>query len=143
MSSQNKFIIALVGVAVVVAFWIFWVSANPSSDQAMVKFLSIHDLLEDTDAGRIRMGGLVKEGSINISKTNMQEVTFQLQEGDTSLLVRYKGSRPDLFKDGAEVIVEGVFEDSLFEADMLQTKCASRYEGDIRDESDYNLEDLN
>jgi len=143
VSSQNKFIIALVGVAVVVAFWIFWVSANPSSDQAMVKFLSIHDLLEDTDAGRIRMGGLVKEGSINISKTNMQEVTFQLQEGDTSLLVRYKGSRPDLFKDGAEVIVEGVFEDSLFEADMLQTKCASRYEGDIRDESDYNLEDLN
>ncbi len=143
MSSQNKFIIAIVGVAVVVAFWIFWVSANPSSEQAMVKFLSIHELLEDTDAGRIRMGGLVKEGSINISKTNMQEVTFQIQEGDTSLLVRYKGTRPDLFKDGAEVIVEGVFRDSVFEADILQTKCASRYEGDIRDETTYNLDELN
>jgi cytochrome c-type biogenesis protein CcmE len=143
VSSQNKFIIAIVGVAVVVAFWIFWVSANPSSEQAMVKFLSIHELLEDTDAGRIRMGGLVKEGSINISKTNMQEVTFQMQEGDTSLLVRYKGTRPDLFKDGAEVIVEGVFRDSVFEADILQTKCASRYEGDIRDETTYNLDELN
>lgn len=143
MSSQNKFIIAIVGVAVVVAFWIFWVSANPSSDQAMVQFLSIHELLEDTDAGRIRMGGLVKEGSINISQTNIQEVMFQLQEGDTSLPVRYKGTRPDLFKDGAEVIVEGVYADSIFEADVLQTKCASRYEGDIRDESTYNLEELN
>lgn len=143
MSSQNKFIIAIVGVAVVVAFWIFWVSANPSSDQAMVQFLSIHELLEDTDAGRIRMGGLVKEGSINISQTNIQEVMFQLQEGDTSLPVRYKGTRPDLFKDGAEVIVEGVYADSIFEADVLQTKCASRYEGDIRDESAYNLEELN
>jgi len=143
VSSQNKFIIAIVGVAVVVAFWIFWVSANPSSEQAMVKFLSIHELLEDTDAGRIRMGGLVKEGSIHISKTNMQEVTFQIQEGDTSLLVRYKGTRPDLFKDGAEVIVEGVYRDSVFEADILQTKCASRYEGDIRDETTYNLNELN
>jgi hypothetical protein len=29
--------------------------------------------------------------------------------------------------------------DGVFYADELQTKCASRYEGDLRNESSYNL----
>ncbi len=30
----------------------------------------------------------------------------------------------------------------VFEADILQTKCASRYEGDLRDADSYNLEEV-
>jgi cytochrome c-type biogenesis protein CcmE len=45
------------------------------------------------------------------------------------------GSRPDLFKAGIEVIVEGRLNGDIFVADIVQTKCASRYEGDLREET--------
>ena len=59
------------------------------------------------------------------------------------LPVKFIGTRPDLFKHGAEVIIEGVYANGSFNADMLQTKCASRYEGDLRDESSYKLDEIN
>jgi cytochrome c-type biogenesis protein CcmE len=37
-----------------------------------------------------------------------------------------------MFKDGSEVIVEGIYDGERFFADNLMTKCASRYEGDLR-----------
>ena len=46
------------------------------------------------------------------------------------------------FKDGAEVIVTGQYLDGIFYADELQTKCASRYEGDLREESNYKLSEI-
>ena len=45
-------------------------------------------------------------------------------------------------KDGAEVIVSGQYIDGVFFADELQTKCASRYEGDLRNENNYKLTEL-
>jgi cytochrome c-type biogenesis protein CcmE len=67
---------------------------------------------------------------------------FDLQEGEAILRVHFVGVRPDLFKNGAEVIVEGIYMNGVFEADILQTKCASRYEGDLRDADSYNLEEV-
>ena len=65
-----------------------------------------------------------------------------LKEGDSELSVRYTKTRPDLFKDGAEVIVSGQLMNGTFYADELQTKCASRYEGDLRNENNYKLTEL-
>ena len=48
----------------------------------------------------------------------------------------------DGIRDGAEVIVTGEYRNGIFVADELQTKCASRYEGDLREESNYKLEEL-
>ena len=56
--------------------------------------------------------------------------------------MKYERTRPDLFKDGAEVIVTGQYINGTFYADELQTKCASRYEGDLRDENAYNLTEI-
>jgi len=39
-------------------------------------------------------------------------------------------------------IVEGLYQEGSFHADILQTKCASRYEGDLRDASSYNLDEI-
>ena len=39
-------------------------------------------------------------------------------------------------------IVTGEYLNGIFYADELQTKCASRYEGDLRNESNYNLEEI-
>ena len=47
-----------------------------------------------------------------------------------------------MFKDEAEVIVEGNYLGGKFSADQLQTKCASRYEGDLKDQSAYKYENI-
>ena len=142
MNSKNKFYFAISGVVLVVVFWIWWASTNPASEQALVKFLSVQQLFAEEQAERIRLGGLVADESIKLDENNYLSCNFDLQEGEAILRVHFVGVRPDLFKNGAEVIVEGIYMNGVFEADILQTKCASRYEGDLRDADSYNLEEV-
>lgn len=142
MNSKNKFYFAISGLVLVVVFWIWWVSTNPASEQALVKFLSVQQLFAEEQAERIRLGGLVADESIKLDENNYMSCNFDLQEGEAILRVHFVGVRPDLFKNGAEVIVEGIYMNGVFEADILQTKCASRYEGDLRDADSYNLEEV-
>lgn len=142
MESKNKFYFAITGVVLVVIFWIWYASTNPVNEQAMITFLSLEELIEDEYSTRVRLGGLVEDGSIQLDKNNYMTCRFELKEGDYLLPVQYTGIRPDLFKGGAEIIVEGVFTNGIFEADILQTKCASKYEGDLRNANSYNLEEV-
>ena len=147
MNSNKKFLLMIIGVIVVAIFWIGWVSTNPADEKAMATFVSVEKLMKDNMSQRTKLGGLVKDGSIVVSKTNYLDCTFILKEGTTELKVKYGSTRPDLFKDGAEVIVTGQYlvgpmGQGIFHADQLQTKCASRYEGDLRDENSYNLTEI-
>ncbi|NOZ03326.1 MAG: cytochrome c maturation protein CcmE [FCB group bacterium] len=136
MASKNKFLFAIIGVVAVVVFWIYWVSVSSSADNpTLVRYLSIEELKDQNQTSRVKLGGIVKDGSIVISDSDLLDVTFLLEQGGETLPVRYYGTRPDLFKDGVEVILEGRYEDGIFIADQLQTKCASRYEGDLREEN--------
>ena len=139
---NNKFTLLILGVVAVTGFWISWVFLNPSDDKAMATFVSVNELLNNKMNKRIKLGGLVKDGSIVISETNQLECNFILKEGSSELYVKYDRTRPDLFKDGVEVIVAGQYSNGVFFADELQTKCASRYEGDLRNESSYNLTEV-
>jgi cytochrome c-type biogenesis protein CcmE len=139
---NNKFTLLILGVVAVTGFWISWVSLNPSDEKSMATFVSVNELINNKINKRIKLGGLVKDGSIVISETNQLECNFVLKEGSSELYVKYGRTRPDLFKDGAEVIVAGQYNNGIFYADELQTKCASRYEGDLRNESSYNLTEV-
>ena len=139
---NNKIFSLIVGVLSVILFWIGWVSMNPSDKKAMARFVSVESLVNNEISTRTKLGGVVKEGSIEISKSNQLDCFFVLKEGSAELAVNYSKTRPDLFKDGAEVIVTGEYRDGIFVADELQTKCASRYEGDLREESNYKLDEL-
>jgi len=132
----------IAGVLSIILFWIGWVSMNPSDEKAMARFISVESLLNNETSSRTKLGGIVKKGSIRVSKTNQLDCFFVLKEGSAELSVNYSKTRPDLFKDGAEVIVTGQYRNGIFLADELQTKCASRYEGDLRKESNYKLEEL-
>ena len=143
MKSKNKFIFAVSGVILVFVIWVYWVSTSPSEGaKSMVTFVTIDNLIDDYENERVRLGGRIQDGSIQISKSNLLDVHFMLDQGDESVKVHYSKTRPDLFKNGVEVIVEGVYTGGIFKADMLQTKCASRYEGDLRDESEYSMEEV-
>ena len=139
---NSKIFSLILGVLSVILFWIGWVSFNPSDEKAMARFVSVENLVNNKISSRIKLGGIVKNGSIEISKSNQLECFFVLKEGSAELAVNYSKTRPDLFKDGAEVIVTGEYRDGVFVADELQTKCASRYEGDLREESNYKLQEL-
>jgi len=60
-------------------------------------------------------------------------VAFHVLDKDDptkSIRVNYRGTVPDTFKPGVEVILEGAFkaDASQFEATTLLTKCPSKYE---------------
>jgi len=143
MSQKYKVILTVIGLSLISAFWILWSSFNPVNEKALVKFISVREILNSKNIERVRIGGVVADSSIIVSPSNRMEVYFNIKEGASILPVKFVGARPDLFKHGAEVIVEGAYFNGSFNADMLQTKCASRYEGDLRDASSYKLDDIN
>ena len=136
-----KFYITLISLFVLSTLWIIYLTFSPKkSEVGLTRFLSIEKIHTVKAAERIRLGGLVKAGSIKISRSNQLECDFELNQGDESVLVNFNGTRPDLFKDEAEVIVEGNYINGVFIADQLQTKCASRYEGELKEGSSYEPE---
>ena len=143
MSQKYKVISTVIGLSLISAFWILWSSFNPVNEKALVKFISVREILNSKNIERVRIGGVVADSSIIVSPSNRMEVYFNIKEGASILPVKFVGTRPDLFKHGAEVIVEGAYSNGSFNADMLQTKCASRYEGDLRDASSYKLDEIN
>jgi cytochrome c-type biogenesis protein CcmE len=58
-----------------------------------------------------------------------QALRFRVRDrdGTVSVPVVYRGSVPDLFKVGREVVVEGKLVDGTVEANTLVTKCPSKY----------------
>jgi len=78
---------------------------------------------------RIRICGTVAPHEIDIQAAQLR-ANFYIKGTDKELRVAYKGVVPDLFKEGAEVVVEGKQDAAgVFQADVLMTKCASKYEG--------------
>ena len=54
----------------------------------------------------IRLGGMVVEGSIKRSDTEL-DTTFRVTDYEASVVVRYSGILPDLFAEGEGVVAEG------------------------------------
>lgn len=73
---------------------------------------------------RLRIGGLVKEGSI--SKEGVL-VRFEVTDGAKSVPVRYQGMLPDLFREKQGVVAEGTFEDGIFSARTILAKHDENY----------------
>ena len=75
---------------------------------------------------RLRLGGLVKEGSI--VRGDAQQVAFEVRDAQASVQVRYKGLLPDLFREGQGVVAEGVLDSSgTFRADTVLARHDETY----------------
>ena len=75
---------------------------------------------------RIRIGGLVKPGSLE--RGDNLQVRFAVTDGKTDISVHYQGIVPDLFREGQGVVAEGKLEpgDTLA-ADTVLAKHDERY----------------
>ena len=74
---------------------------------------------------KIRVGGLVKEGSITNNQTS---VNFIVTDLNNEIIVFYSGSLPNLFSEGKGVVAEGKLKDKkYFIADKILAKHDENY----------------
>jgi cytochrome c-type biogenesis protein CcmE len=75
---------------------------------------------------RIRLGGLVKNGSL--FHGNNLKVRFTVTDGSREIPVTYQGVLPDLFREGQGVVAEGALDSAgLFNADTILAKHDETY----------------
>jgi cytochrome c-type biogenesis protein CcmE len=75
---------------------------------------------------RLRLGGLVKEGSVQRGAD--QQITFEVMDAQGVIQVQYKGLLPDLFREGQGIVAEGVLESgNVFRADSVLAKHDENY----------------
>ena len=102
------FILSIFFSFILIVFLVF-----KSLEENVVYFKSpteIKDLTELTSK-KIRVGGMVKEKSINV---NQSEVYFVITDFKNELIVNYSGSVPNLFEEGKGVVAEGFLKDRNF-----------------------------
>lgn len=74
---------------------------------------------------RIRLGGLVKEGSV---VRDGETISFAVTDTEYDIDVRYAGIVPDLFREGQGVVTEGIVgADGVFTADSVLAKHDENY----------------
>jgi cytochrome c-type biogenesis protein CcmE len=75
---------------------------------------------------RIRLGGMVKDGSI--VRTDGLRIRFEVTDGKAEIPVVYQGVVPDLFREGQGVVAEGTLDRSgVFDADTILAKHDETY----------------
>jgi cytochrome c-type biogenesis protein CcmE len=95
---------------------------------SIVFFNSPSDVLERHvgPGTRIRLGGLVKTGSL-VRRDGLR-IRFEVTDGKTEIPVTYRGVLPDLFREGQGVVAEGALDNTgVFDADTILAKHDETY----------------
>jgi cytochrome c-type biogenesis protein CcmE len=140
---MTKGIQIAIGATVIAGLFGWYGASNLDKAPAFTYFKSLEEFQANPDAkngARSRVHGFVAEASISRDVEAMQ-VRFQVQNTPAHLgrgtappleVVLASLETPDLFKDGAEVVVEGHLVAGaggpVFEADKILAKCPSKFE---------------
>ena len=102
------FILSIFFSLILVVFLVF-----KSLEENVVYFKSPTEIknLTELTSKKIRVGGMVKEKSINV---NQSQVNFVITDFKNELIVNYSGSVPNLFEEGKGVVAEGFLKDRNF-----------------------------
>ena len=116
------FIVLIFFSLVLTAFLVF-----KSLEENVVYFKSPSDVknLTEIKAKKIRVGGMVKENSV---ETFDNEIKFIITDFKNELFVSFVGSVPNLFEEGKGVVAEGFLEDKYYlKADKILAKHDENY----------------
>ena len=102
------FILSIFFSLILIVFLVF-----KSLEENVVYFKSPTEIknLTELTPKKIRVGGMVKEKSINV---NQSELNFVITDFKNELIVNYSGSVPNLFEEGKGVVAEGFLKDRNF-----------------------------
>ena len=115
-------ILSLISIAIIIFFIL------RSLEENVVYFFSPTEIYNKSDISfgkKIRLGGLVKEGS-----TSKKEATtnFIITDLKNEIFVSYSGLVPNLFSEGKGVVAEGKLKDKkYFVADKIMAKHDENY----------------
>lgn len=82
---------------------------------------------EEYTGRRLRLGGIVQEGSVAFDRDSLQ-LTFLVTDTIDSYPVRHRGAPPELFKENTGVVVEGRFDEGTFVSDQVLVKHSEVYQ---------------
>jgi len=128
MPSKRKKLKFGIGFGIILAT-LGWL-AYSGIQESKTYYVTVPELLAHSDAAsrRFRVAGDVQVGSIRRTGGRTE---FTLEQEGQVLQVYYTGSEPlpDTLVDRAQAIADGRYqEDGTFHAEMVQAKCASKYE---------------
>ena len=99
-----------------------------SLEENVVYFFSPTEIYNKSDISlskKLRVGGLVKEGSIKREKDG---INFIITDLKNEIVVSYKGLVPNLFSEGKGVVAEGFIQDrNYFKATKILAKHDENY----------------
>jgi cytochrome c-type biogenesis protein CcmE len=116
-------LLAMIGIALAAATALI---LNAFTD-TLVFFRTPSEIAQRSDppGARMRLGGLVKQGSVVHEGTT---VRFVVTDNKADQAVAYTGLLPDLFREGQGVVTEGaVGPDGVFKADNVLAKHDENY----------------
>ena len=115
-------ILSFVSLAIIIFFLL------RSLEENVIYFFSPTEIYNKSDISfnkKIRVGGLVKEGSTSKSGTI---INFIITDLKNEIIVSYSGLVPNLFSEGKGVIAEGKLKDKkYFVADKILAKHDENY----------------
>ena len=115
-----KYIIVAITFASI-GLWLILKNLNES----IVFFFSPAEIARKNIADQIiRVGGLVKEGSI-IKKS--QIIEFTITDNKADLTIHFQGTPPNLFRAGQGIVARGRLTNGIFIADQLLAKHDENY----------------
>lgn len=122
--SQRMIMVGVAGLILIAAVALALVALR----DAIVLFYSPSEVAAEPPAigERIRVGGLVVEGSV--VRPAEGGADFTVTDGVETIRISYEGSLPDLFREGQGIVAEGAFASTeLFEASTVLAKHDETY----------------
>ena len=123
--SHLKLIVAVVILTLAVGYLVF--SSVQSSSAYYMTIGELNAAGPDVRDKKVRVVGTLDGDSVQWDARQIQ-LDFVIGDSSGNLPVTYRGAQPDMFRAGAETIVEGKFVDGTLEATGLFLKCPSKYE---------------
>lgn len=126
MTSTHRKLLVAGGVLAVALAYLGYAGAK----KGWVYYVPVDEYVTDVQMQkqRVRLMGRVAGEGLEVNGAGLT-ARFDLLGPKSRVRVNYHGSIPDLFKAGSDVVVEGrMGSDGRFEADILMTKCASKYD---------------
>ena len=121
---QTKFLIGGVILTATIAYLVISAVGGSAS-----LYLTVEELIDQgPSAQKVRVAGTIVSDSI-IWESRDLLLQFEIADPSGILPVVHHGPRPDMFRDGAELVIEGRYtSEGIFEASTLLLKCPSKYD---------------
>ena len=122
--ARTRLIVATVVLVAVFAVGIVWVVSAKGA-----YYRQVSDLTASMSGKSVKVGGQVVDGTIVRDASGVHFMMEDLTGKPTSVKVNFSGQMPATFEAGSQVVVTGTYAGSAIDADQMQTKCPSKYQG--------------